>query len=101
MGTRAGFKRAGDVVSEAGSTVKSSLKNATVAIHVAAKDFDSRKLMENKHNVIGSLLTTTADRAEKFADNIGLFHAIDSVVQGIAAIPGKVEEVVETIPDKL
>ena len=31
------LQRAGEAVSEAGSTVKASLKNATVAIHVAAK----------------------------------------------------------------
>ena len=31
------LQRAGEAVSEAGSTVKASLKNATAAIHVAAK----------------------------------------------------------------
>ena len=39
--------------------------------------------MENKHNVIGKILNNVADQAETFANNIGLFSAIDSVVQGI------------------
>ena len=47
------------------------------------KDFDSKKLMENKHTVIGNILSKTADQAEKFADNIGFFRAIDSVVHGM------------------
>ena len=47
------------------------------------QDFDSKKLMENKHNVIGNILNNVADQAETFANNIGLFSAIDSVVQGM------------------
>lgn len=95
------LRAAGEAISDAGATVGSSLVSAKEAIHDAAKDFDSKKLLENKHTVIGKILSTTADQAERFADDIGLFSAIDSVVHGIAAIPGKVGEVVETIPGKL
>lgn len=99
--SNAALKAAGDAISDAGSKVGDSLMNAKVAIHEAIKDFDSKKLMENKHTVIGNILSKTADQAEKFADNIGFFRAIDSVVHGIAAIPARVGEVMETIPGKL
>merc|ERR1712038_785866 len=81
--------------------VADSLMSAKEAVHAAAKEFDSKKLMEEKHEMIGSMLSTTAGHAEQFADDIGLVKAIDSIVHGIAAIPGKVGEVVETIPGKL
>ena len=38
--------------------------------------------MEEKHEMIGTMLSTTAGHAEQFADDIGLFKAIDSIVHG-------------------
>ncbi len=61
-------------------------------MHEGAVNFDSRVTLRGTKNSIGTALNATTINAEALADKIGLFAAIDGMVQGIAQLPFKVRD---------
>ena len=61
-------------------------------MHQGASNFDSKMALRGTKDGVASALRGATHNAEDIADKLGLFSAIDSMVQGIAQIPVKVKE---------
>lgn len=61
-------------------------------LHEAAAEFDSKATIKTTKTVLGTNIQAGVVSAETFVEQLGLFKAIDGLVQAMADVPAKLNE---------
>ena len=81
------------MIQQTGNDLLESLIEAKQKLQESADSFNSQDLVQGGNMNLASIINTSFQELELAADDLGIFDALDSMVQGAVAIPSKINDV--------